>query len=33
MLAEDRDRLEKIDQLYALRLDRFISLPMVFARF
>lgn len=29
MLAEDRDRLEKIDKLYALRLDRSISLPMV----
>ncbi|KAL9601258.1 MAG: hypothetical protein Q9219_002663 [cf. Caloplaca sp. 3 TL-2023] len=29
MLAEDRDRLEKIDKLYALRLDRSISLPML----
>jgi hypothetical protein len=29
MLAEDRDRLEKIDKLYALRLNRSVSLPMV----
>ncbi|KAI4265525.1 MAG: hypothetical protein L6R38_009355 [Xanthoria sp. 2 TBL-2021] len=29
MLAEDRDRLEKIDKLYALRLDRSVSLPML----
>ena len=29
MLAEDNDRLERIDRLYALRLDRYVSLPMV----
>lgn len=29
MLAEDHNRLEKIDKLYTLRLDRSISLPIV----
>ena len=29
MLAEDRYRLEKIDKLYDLRLDRYVALPMV----
>ncbi len=29
MLAEDRDRLEKLDKLYALRLNRCVSLRMV----
>ena len=32
MLAEDRRRLEKIDRLYNLRLDRYVSLPMVSRR-
>lgn len=29
MLAEDTSRLLKIDELHALRLDRFVSLPQV----
>jgi hypothetical protein len=29
MLAEDRTRLQKIDELYALRLDQYVSLPQV----
>ena len=29
MLLEDTDRLEKIDKLYTLRLDQYVSLPMV----
>ncbi|KAF2141514.1 uncharacterized protein K452DRAFT_228544 [Aplosporella prunicola CBS 121167] len=29
MLAEDTTRLEKIDELYALRLDRYVSLPQL----
>ncbi|KAH7412555.1 P-loop containing nucleoside triphosphate hydrolase protein [Cadophora sp. MPI-SDFR-AT-0126] len=29
MLAEDRTRLQKIDALYALRLDQFVSLPQL----
>jgi hypothetical protein len=32
MLAEDRARLQKIDELYALRLDQYISLPQVILR-
>lgn len=29
MLIEDAERLEKIDQLYGLRLDQLVSLPVV----
>jgi hypothetical protein len=29
MLAEDQSRLQKIDELYDLRLDQYISLPQV----
>ena len=29
MLAEDATRLQKIDELYALRLDQYVSLPQV----
>jgi GTPase SAR1 family protein len=29
MLTEDRTRLQKIDELYALRLDQYVSLPQV----
>ncbi|KAL2068602.1 hypothetical protein VTL71DRAFT_14939 [Oculimacula yallundae] len=29
MLAEDRARLQKIDELYALRLDQYVSLPQL----
>ncbi|TVY45716.1 Interferon-induced GTP-binding protein [Lachnellula subtilissima] len=29
MLAEDRSRLQKIDELYALRLDQYVSLPQL----
>ncbi len=29
MLAEDRSRLQKIDDLYDLRLDQYVSLPQV----